>query len=250
MEGFAPLAFQEDWDNSGFQVGSAESDITGVLVCLDVTEAVLDEAVEKGCNMVVSHHPLIFAPLKHLTGGSYVERCVARAIIDGIGIYSAHTSLDNAPGGVNHKIAELIGLQDVCFLAPEASGESGSGIIGTLPSPVPADEFLDMLKRVFGVECLQHSVPVKPLVEKVALCGGAGSFLLGKAAKAGADCFITGDMSYHNFFGLEDGPLTIAMGHYQSEQYTIDLIADRLSEAFKDLRVVKTATCTNPIVYR
>ena len=142
LETLAPLAFQEDYDNAGLQVGLIDDEVTGVLLCLDITEDIVDEAVRKGCNLVVSHHPLIFRPLKHVTGATYQERCVMKAVRNGIALYSAHTNLDNAEDGVNYRIASLIGLKDLEWLEEKAGAEGcGSGVVGNLPAPEPAAAF-------------------------------------------------------------------------------------------------------------
>ena len=247
VERLAPLSGQDNWDNSGFQVGNREAECGGVLVCLDITPAVLEEAVAKGCRTVISHHPLIFHPLKHLTGDSLPERCVAYAMLNGLNIYSAHTSLDNAAGGVNRRIADKIGLIETEWLEPAADGKSGSGLVGTLPDPEDAEEFLKRLGKEFSVECLRHSDCRGRKISKVALCGGAGGFLAGAAAKAGADCFITGEIRYHDYF--DPGLILVEMGHYQSEQYTIDLLKEYLSREFPQLELIGTGICTDPIQY-
>lgn len=248
LEKVAPLSFQDGFDNSGLQVGSVLSDVDKVLVCLDVTEDVVDEAIAGGCQMIVSHHPLLFHPLKQLCGFTYQQRCVIKAIGAGIAIYSAHTSLDNAPGGVNHKMAGIIGLQDIQWLQPKAGGESGSGIVGMLPAPEPDFAFLRRLKGLFKVENLRHSECSGAPVSKVALCGGSGAFLLGEAIAQDADCFITGELHYHDYFDNEN-TLLAELGHYQSEQFTIELLCSIIADACPDVTLVSTAINTNPIRY-
>lgn len=251
LEALAPLELQDGFDNAGLQVGLIDDEVTGVLLCLDITEDIVAEAVRKGCNLVVSHHPLIFKPLRQVTGATYQQRCVMEAVRHGITLYSAHTNLDNAEDGVNYRIASMIGLQDLEWIeekAPAGGVSSGSGVIGRLPAPEKAEDFLLRLKRTFGVQCLMHTAPAGRTLERIALCGGAGSFLMDAARAKGADCFITGEMSYHHFFDA-DGMLVVAMGHYQSEQFTKDLLRDYLSARFPDLRIEMTETDTNPIQY-
>lgn len=251
LETLAPLALQEDYDNAGLQVGLPCTEVTGVLVCLDITEEVVAEAARKGCNLVVSHHPLIFKPLKRVTDSTWQQRCVMAAVRQGIALYSAHTNLDNAEDGVNYRIASLIGLGGLGWLEkkPDTAGRNyGSGIVGDLPVPEPAVDFLSRLKDIFGVKCLMHTDPADVVVRRVALCGGAGSFLMEAARAAGADCFITGEISYHHFFDA-DGLLLVALGHYQSERFTQDLLRDFLIQHFPGLRVELTETETNPIHY-
>ncbi len=247
IERHAPLCLQDDFDNAGLQVGLASDEVRAVLVCLDVTEDIVNEAVEKGCNLIVSHHPLLFHPLKQVSDFSYQQRCVRRAISQSISIYSAHTNLDNAPGGVNYRIAEKIGLEQLDWLEKKQGQDAGSGLIGVLPQPSRAEEFLSKLKDTFNVCALAYNeVGADKMISKVALCGGAGSFLIPAALQRGADCFITGEVHYHQFFESE-GMLIAALGHYESEQYTIDLLAEMISDAFADLRVEKTSRNTNPI---
>ena len=238
LERFAPLPLQESYDNAGLQIGlTGNEDVSGVLLCLDVTENVIEEAEMKGCNVIVSHHPLIFRPLRHLTGQTQVERCVVMAIKKNIAIYAAHTNLDNAPGGVNFMIAEHLGLQHVEFLQPIKGAEGGSGLIGELPDKGMEDGLMH------NQVCIDHKI------KKVALCGGAGDFLLDEAIAQQADAFITGEMGYHRYFGHEEEVLIAVLGHYQSEQYTIPLLHRILHNAFPNLRLEDTSINTNPIVF-
>ena len=248
LERFAPLPLQEDYDNAGLQIGlTAAEDVSGVLLCLDVTENVVREAVAKHCNMIVAHHPLIFRPLRHLTGQTQVERCVAMALQMGVAVYAAHTNLDNAPGGVNFMMAEKLALGQVRFLQPTADGRGGSGIVGCLAQPMEPAAFLQQVKDTFGVQALHHNALPSRLIRKVALCGGAGDFLLDAAIRQQADAFLTGEMGYHRYFGHEDEILISVLGHYQSEQFTIQLMQRILHEALPDLRTVVTSENTNPI---
>ena len=248
IERIAPLRFQDDFDNSGLQVGFPSSETGRVLVCLDVTEDVVKEAADKGCGLIVSHHPLLFRALRQVSDSTYQQRCAVEAIRRGIGIYSAHTSLDNAPGGVNHRIASLIGMENLQWLSPKPDGESGSGLVGNLREPLKDDEFLCVLKDRFGVSCLMHSQTAGRTVSRVALCGGAGAFLLPDAIREGADCFVCGEFHYHDYFENK-GVLLAELGHYQSEQFTIELLAEMLGSAFPGLEVIKTSIDTNPIRY-
>ena len=246
LERLAPLRLQDEWDNSGLQVGFPEAETRRVLVCLDITEEIVQEAVERGCDLIVSHHPLLFKALRQVSDATYQQRCVVRALSAGISIYSAHTSLDNAPGGVNHRIASLLGLEDLQWLQPREDGQGGSGLVGRLPQAESDREFLARVQRTFGVECLRHSVPDGRMVSRVALCGGAGAFLLREAARAGADCFLSGEFHYHDYFENQ-GVLLAELGHYQSEQFTQDLLQDYLQANCPGLEVIKTGLDTNPI---
>lgn len=248
LEALAPLAFQENYDNCGLQVGFASSEVDKVLVCLDVTEAIIEEAARLGCQLVISHHPLIFKGLKQVSDLSYQQRCIVAALRYGISVYSSHTCLDNAPGGVNGRIADMIGLTGTSFLQQAPSGLSGSGLIGELPEETDADLFFHKLQRLFEVQCLRHSQSDGRKIRRVVLCGGAGAFLLPDAVRAGADCFITGELHYHDYFENR-GVLLAELGHYQSEQFTCELIRDTLASAFPGLGVTITAINTNPIRY-
>lgn len=248
IERTAPLRLQDEWDNSGLQVGFLDSEVDKVLVCLDVTEGIVDEAVERGCRMIVSHHPLLFKALNQVSDATYQQRCVVKALASGIAVYSAHTSLDNAPGGVNYKIAELIGLQDLRWLLPKEGEDAGSGLVGVLPKPERDSDFLQRIKRQFGVECLRHSECNGREIRTVALCGGSGGFLMRDAVRAGADCYVTGEFHYHDYFE-NDGMLLAELGHYQSEQFTIDLLEALLKAGCPSVDIVKTALNTNPTRY-
>ena len=248
LERFAPLRLQDEWDNSGLQVGFPESEVRCVLVCLDVTEALVEEAIEKHCDLIVSHHPLLFKALRQVSDATYQQRCVVKALAAGISIYSAHTSLDNAPDGVNYRIAAKLGLTDLRWLCPKEGENAGSGLVGELPVPERDTDFLDRVRRTFGVECLLHSAPEGREIRRVALCGGAGAFLLRDAVRAGADCFLSGEFHYHDYFENQ-GVLLAELGHYQSEQFTQDLLLEYLTASCPGLRVRRTALNTNPIRY-
>ena len=251
LEQYAPLPLQDGFDNAGLQIGlTVEQEVTGALLCLDVTEAIVDEAERRGCNLIIAHHPLLFHGLKSVTGKSYVERCVIKAIQKGITIYAAHTNLDNAQGGVNYRIAEKIGLTDLQFLEPKTTTvPAGAGVIGNLPEAMDELDFLLLLKQLFGIKCIRHNTLTGRKIKRVALCGGSGGFLLSNAVAQGADVFLTGEMKYHDYFGHDDELLIAEMGHYESEQYTVDLFDEWLRAQFPELKIVKTSLNTNPINY-
>ena len=251
LERFAPLPLQESWDNAGLQVGLTETEVSGALLCLDVNEKIVDEAIQKGCNLVVSHHPLLFRGLKTISDLTDVQRTVMKAVQKGICVISMHTNMDNAKGGVNYKMAEKLGLRDVQFLAPKTVDgvESGSGVVGELPEAQAADDFVLAVKKAFGVECAMCNELLRRPVRKVALCGGAGDFLLDDALKAGADAFITGEMHYHQYFGYEQQIQICVIGHYQSEQYTAEIFRDIIEKECPGVRTCIAETCTNPVLY-
>ena len=251
LERFAPLPLQESWDNAGLQVGLTETEVSGALLCLDVNEKIVDEAIQKGCNLVVSHHPLLFRGLKTISDLTDVQRTVMKAVQKGVCVISMHTNMDNAKGGVNYKMAEKLGLRDVQFLAPKMVDgvESGSGVIGELPEAQASDDFVLAVKKAFGVECAMCNELLRRPVRKVALCGGAGDFLLDDALKAGADAFITGEMHYHQYFGYEQQIQICVIGHYQSEQYTAEIFRDIIEKECPGVKTYIAETCTNPILY-
>ena len=251
LERFAPLPLQESWDNAGLQVGLTETEVSGALLCLDVNERIVDEAVQKGCNLIVSHHPLLFRGLKTISDLTDVQRTVRKAIINGICVISMHTNMDNAYGGVNYRIAQKLGLQDVEFFAKKSIEgiEAGSGVIGQLSEPQAADDFIIQVKKIFGVECAMCNELLRRSVRKVAICGGAGDFLLDEALKAGADAFITGEMHYHQYFGYEQQIQICIIGHYQSEHFTAEIFEEIIQKDCPGVKTFIAETCTNPILY-
>jgi dinuclear metal center YbgI/SA1388 family protein len=354
LESLAPLSLQEHYDNAGLLTGDSSWNCKGILCSLDATEAVVQEAMASNCNMVVSHHPIIFGGLKKINGKNYVEKAVIAAIKNDIALYAIHTNLDNVIGGVNGKMADKLSLQNRSVLSPKDSvlkklytfvpvaeaekvrsaifeagaghignysecsfgaegtgtfkggagtdpfvgrqGErhyekemkievifpawlqgrvvkallaahpyeevaydlvslgnehaaTGSGLVGELAEPMDEQAFLARLKTVFGLTVIRHTPFTGKKVKKVALCGGAGSFLVSKALTAGADVYITGDMKYHEFFDANDRMLIADIGHFESEQFTIELLAAVLQEKFPNFAVLKSKVKTNPVHY-
>ena len=252
LDSFAPLPLQEDYDNAGLQIGLTEAEVSGALLCLDVTEATVDEALNRGCNLIISHHPLIFHKLRRVADEDYVQRTVRKAIINNVGIISMHTNLDAVEGGVNFEIARRMGLGKIRLLGrrKEVVGRNGAdGIIGELPEAIAADDLVEMMHKSFDVECVQCNQLLRHAIKTVAVCGGAGSFLLSDAVRAGADAFVTGEMHYHEFFGYEQKIQICVIGHYQSEQFTPELLASVLGKAVPGLRCEISDINTNPILY-
>lgn len=353
LEKFAPLPLQDDFDNAGLQVGLTDAEVTGALLCLDVTEAVVKEAISLGCNLIIAHHPLLFKGLKTITGKNYVERCVMEAIRNEITVYAAHTNLDNAYGGVNFKMAEKIGLKNIQVLEPKENSllklvtyvpaqqaddvrqalfqagcghignydacsynvhgegtfraaegthpfcgqigelhtepeirietvlpaylkrnaervlkavhpyeepaydffalqndwkQAGAGVIGDLEEPMDELDFLRLLKKTFEVGCVKHTHLKGRLIKRVALCGGAGAFLLPKAVGK-ADVFVTGEVRYHDYFYYENDILVAEIGHYESEHYTKEIFYSIIQDLFPTMEVRMSRINTNPINY-
>ncbi len=251
LEQFAPLPLQESWDNAGLQVGLTEAEVSGALLCLDVNEKIVDEAIAKGCNLIVSHHPLLFHGLKQISGADDVQRSVIKAIKHDIVVVSMHTNMDNAQDGVNWKIAERLGLTDTAFFARKMVDEieAGSGVIGSLPAAMSASDFIGLVKERFHVECAMCNELLKRPIQRVAICGGAGDFLLADALQQGADAFITGEMHYHQYFGYEQRIQICVIGHYQSEQFTGEIFRDIINKKCPGVKTYIAETNTNPIIY-
>lgn len=250
LEQFAPLPLQESYDNAGLQIGlTGAEDVSGVLLCLDVTEEVIDEAQREGCNLIVSHHPLLFRGVKKVDDSTQPVRCLRQAILKNIAIYAAHTNLDNVKGGVNRRIADCLGLGDSEPLQSIPGSEDGSGLIAELPQEEDPMHFLKRVKETFGVTCLMHNTGPRRSVRRVAICGGAGDFLLDTAIRRKADVFLTGEMGYHRYFGHEEEIWIGVLGHYQSERFTIQLLRDILAENGKSLPLKISSVNTNPIQY-
>lgn len=354
LESIAPVAFQEDYDNSGLIIGDEQLESTGVLITLDITEAVLQEAIETGCNLIIAHHPLIFKGIKKLTGSTFVERVILSAVKNDIAIYGIHTNLDNIKSGVNKKIADKIGLSNLLILSPkqntllkletfvplanstkvlDALSEAGAGqignykncsfrvagtgtfkpdenatpsignkniqeeveenrievilpvhlqsrvldalhrahpyeevayylskienknqdigagMIGDLKEDVDAQSFLLMLKEKMNLKMLKHTAISGKKIKKVAVCGGSGSFLLGKAKQAKADVYISADFKYHEYFESENNIIIADIGHYESEVFTKDLIYEFLNKKFTNIALNLSKVGTNPISY-
>ena len=289
LEQFAPLPLQESWDNAGLQIGLTEAEVSGALLCLDVTEAVIDEAVRRGCNLVVSHHPLLFRGLKQVADLNDVQRMVRRAIKEDVCVVSMHTNLDNADGGVNFRIAERLslatdghgvsslatdghglsslvtdghGLGTDAFRATESHGlgadlveamggeqHPGQWVMLTLARPMDARAFIEHVKTRLEADCAACNELLQRQIRRVAICGGAGDFLLDEVIGKGADAFVTGEMHYHQYFGHEQELQICVVGHYESEHFTKELLRDIIEQACPGVRCCVAETNTNPIIY-
>lgn len=253
IEDFAPLRLQEPWDNTGLQVGDASAECTGVLVCVDVTEGVIAEACRRGCNMVVSHHPLLFKGLKSITGATVVERAVISALRSGVAIYSSHTAMDSTRGGVSHEMARRLGAAVTAVLSPAAGsdGSVGLGVVAEFDVPITRRLFLDRVKAAFGSPVVRSTQPIASDVElrRIAMCGGAGGEFIAKAVAAGAQAYISSDTRYHDFVDFRDSIWLIDIGHFESECCTKDIFYRVISEKIPNFAVYYSDTEDNPIKY-
>ena len=251
LESVAPPHLQESYDNSGLIVGDADAEVSGVLVCLDSTLEVVEEAIASGCNLIVAHHPIVFSGLKRITGSTYVEQTVIAAIKHDIAIYAIHTNLDNVLyRGVNSRIAERIGLTNNSILRPlPDSTDTGAGLVGDLAEPMAEATFLAHVKDAMQAGVVRHTKFLGKPISRVAICGGSGSFLLQDAIMAGADVFVTADFKYHQFFDAEEKIVIADIGHFESEQFTVDLLCEIISDYFPNFAPNSSKRASNPINY-
>ena len=248
IEEFAPLSVQESWDNSGLCVGSPEDEVTSVLLGLDCTPALVDEAVACGADMIVTHHPLIFKGVKKISPDDQTGEAIIKAIRAGISIYAAHTSADKVLSGVSGAMAERLGLRNVRILDEDGEG-TGLGTIGEFEVPMTSEEAVAFVKERFGLKVLKASRPVDGKIERVAMCGGSGGSLIGAAMKSGAQLYISGDISYHNFF-TEPHFMIMDIGHYESEIEIVDILFSLIRKKFPTFAVRITQNVnSNPIYY-
>ena len=248
VEEFAPLSIQEGWDNSGLCVGSPEDEVTSVLLALDCTPALVDEAIACGADMIVTHHPLIFSGLKKISPDDMIGEAVIKAIRAGISIYAAHTNADKVIEGVSGAMAAKLGLQNVMILDEDGDG-TGLGVVGDLPQPMTSEEALALVKEKFGLKVVKSSAPMDAMISRVAMCGGSGGSLIGAARKSGAQLYISGDISYHNFFTPE-GFMIMDIGHYESEIEIVDILFSLIKKNFPTFAVRITQNInSNPIYY-
>ena len=248
IEDFAPLGLQEKWDNSGLGIGSPEDEVSSVLLGLDCTPELVDEAVACGADMIVTHHPLIFSGLKKISAEDPVGEAVIKAVRAGISIYAAHTSADKVLAGVSGAMAARLGLENVAILDEDGEG-TGLGVGGDLPRPLTASEAVELVKSRFGLKAMRASRPVEGMISRVAMCGGSGGSLIGAAKASGAQLYISGDISYHNFFTTE-GFMLMDIGHYESEIEIVDILFSLIKKNFPTFAVRITQNIySNPIFY-
>lgn len=254
IEVSAPRELQEPWDNSGWQLrpGPVDSTCTGVLLSLDVTPEAVREAIDCGCNLLVSHHPLLFKGLKSMSPDHPGEAALIEAVKGDLFIYSSHTALDSAPAGVSHRLGELLGLTDLRVLSPQKGcPEAGLGVIGVLPTPLTPDEFTALVKSVYSADSLRLSAMAsgaKPIVS-VALCSGSGGEFIPTAIASGADAYISSDIRYHDFVDYGRDILIADVGHFESEICTKSIFSDIISKKFPNFAVRQAHAERNPIRY-
>ncbi|MCM1033116.1 MAG: Nif3-like dinuclear metal center hexameric protein [Odoribacter sp.] len=244
----APLSFQESWDNSGLQVGEPDIPCSGVLLALDPTPEVIDEAIARGCNLVITHHPLLFKGLKRISGETNVERAVIKALRGGVAVYSSHTALDSAPGGLSHRMASMIGATVIAPLAPANDG-AGLGVVAHLGQPINTDEFITRVKNAFGNHPFRCSRATDKMISTVALCGGSGGEFIPAAIAAGAQAYITADVRYHDFVDHGKSILITDIGHFESESCAKDIFYHVITKKFPNFAVYYSELETNPINY-
>ena len=248
IEEFAPLSIQEGWDNSGLCIGSPEDEVTSVLLALDCTPALVDEAIQCGADMIVTHHPLIFSGLKRISTDDIIGETVIKAIKAGIAIYAAHTSADKVLEGVSGAMAARLELENVQVLDPDGDG-TGLGAVGDLRTPLNGHQVLELISEKFKPGAIRSSKPLDGEVSRIAMCGGSGSSLISAAKKAGAQVYISGDISYHNFFTPE-GFMIVDIGHYESEIEIVDILFSLITKNFPTFAVRITQNLKrNPVFY-
>ncbi len=249
IEAFAPLSLQESYDNAGLIVGRADDEVHKALLAVDVTEEVLAEAVAEGCDMVITHHPIVFHAMKRFNSASQTERCVEEAIRRGIVLYAAHTNLDSTPNGMSWRVAQMLGLENVSVMQPTNAEGAGFGVVGELPTLEKSGDFMRRVMECFDVKALRHSDVVKSEIRKVAICTGSGGSLIDDARKAGADIYLTADLRYNDFMRHENAIILADMGHFESEYCAIQILFDILSKKIPIFAVRKSVCSRNPVNY-
>jgi dinuclear metal center YbgI/SA1388 family protein len=250
LEEWAPPSLSESYDNVGLLVGSEENPVQGILITLDYTEEVLKEALACQCNLIIMHHPIWFHRRTSLTTKDWIGTLLLKTIKADVNLYALHTNLDKIREGVSFEMGKRLGLQGMQILQPEAKGDTGLGAIGTLPSPLPASEFLELVSDTFQCQCIRYSPGTQELIQTVAVCGGAGSFLIPYLKTLhSVDAYLTADISYHHFFENEKRFWLCDIGHYESEQFTPSLIFHFLKNHVQDLLILQSQVRTNPIHY-
>ena len=255
LESIAPLSYQAGYDNAGLLVGSPQTQVSGILVTLDVTPKVLEEAKAHQCNLIITHHPPIFQPIRQLSDQGFTTQVITFAIQHQIALYAIHTNLDHLPNGVNQTLGHKIGLQDLRILQPIPKPQPdpgypiGAGMIGQLPTPLSPDRFLAHLQQKLQLACIRYTFTSQTAIEQVAICGGSGSFLIPVARARNAHAFVTADLKYHQCFQSDAKMMLADIGHYESEIGTQELLYQLLSTKFTNIALRQASTITNPIRY-
>ena len=263
----APIHWQESYDNSGLLVGDANALVDKVLLTLDLTEKVIDEAIENSFHLVISHHPLIFKGLKNILVDDTTGRIITKAIKHDISIAAMHTNIDNSFYGVNRVLAEQLGLKNLQILRSQQSAVScqcsesesesesesasqvGSGMVGILENEMSENDFLKFIKEKLNVGAIRHTELLNRPIKKVAICGGSGSFLINDAKRCGADVYVTADLKYHDFFDADNEILIVDAGHFETEQFTKQLFADIILKKNPKFAVQISRVNTNSVNY-
>lgn len=252
LESAFPPRYQEGFDNTGLQLGSLLRRCTGALICVDLTPEILAEAVDKGCNLVITHHPLIFHPLKCIDESNRVGLTVLKAIRHDVAVYSCHTSVDNAPlTGVSWKMGEMLGLENIMPIETKGPEKIGCGIVGDLPRPMMSAEFVALVKEVFNVpvaRCSAFPESIEPF-SRIGLCGGAGSFLIPEAIDMGAKAFVTSDCKHNHFIDYVNRLLLVDIGHFESEECTKSIFYQTIIEKIPNFALYLSQSEKNPINY-
>ncbi len=247
IESVAPLSLQEHWDNSGIQIGDVEQEVHSVLLCTDITEDILREAIERKCQLVISHHPLLFHGLKTIQGNTNAERCAILAIKNNISLYSSHTAMDVCLHGVSGHIADRLGMKEYEILSTTQPGY-GLGVIGCLPTPVRFLDFLNQIADSFHVQAMRYTQPKREMIERIAICGGAGSEFVALAIAQEADVYLSSDFKYHEFCEANGQIAIVDMGHFESEQYTKEVFADLLDSCRNRIEIVLSESDRSPVL--
>tara|TARA_Y100000996_G_scaffold80322_1_gene54833 strand:- start:194 stop:976 length:783 start_codon:yes stop_codon:yes gene_type:complete len=250
LEEWCPLKNAEDFDNVGLLVGDPNSEINKALITIDTTEDIIDEAISESCNLIITFHPLIFKGIKSLKSENYVNKCIIKAIKNNINIYAIHTNLDNNPKGVSFKISQKLNLINTSILIhKEENNNLGMGIIGEMNEFKSELNFLEYLKLKMDITKIRHSNLLGKKIKKIAVLGGSGSFGIEEALTKKADCYVTADLKYHDFFKSNKKLLLVDIGHYESEKYTKDLILNYLNKKIPKFACIIAETRTNPVNY-
>lgn len=250
LEGFAPLSLQEKWDNSGLSVGSPSQEVHGILLGFDCTPELVDEAVEAGADMVITHHPLIFRGVNSIRPEDPVGLAIIKAVRAGVAIYASHTPSDKVLEGVSGAMARRLGLNDIEVLEPEGEGDTGFGAVGNLPAPLSFDQAVALVKEAFGLKVVRTSRSISGPISRVAMCGGSGSSMIAAAKASGAQLYLSGDVSYHYFFTPSDFAI-MDIGHFEGEVEIVSVLYSLLRKNFPNfaVRVSNNLKDSNPIQY-